>query len=117
MAGQPKSRMHFWQPTHLSFATWQAVKVGVTATQGDSKSTQLTPFCAAARWTAATAALKSRGLTWLTEVTPMASSTPRMLILPAWPPIMVSPVPGWGWWPVMAVVELSSTMRIKSVWL
>ena len=29
-------------------------------------------------------------------------------------PIMVTPVPGWGWWPVMAVVLLSRMMKVTS---
>ena len=32
-------------------------------------------------------------------------------------PIMVRPVPGCGWWPVMAVVELSRMHTMMSCWL
>ena len=32
-------------------------------------------------------------------------------------PSAVRPVPGCGWWPVMAVVELSSTHSVMLAWL
>ena len=40
--------------------------------------------------------------------------TPSMLTAGTVSPIMVRPVPGCGWWPVMAVVELSRTTSVKS---
>ena len=48
---------------------------------------------------------------------PAPLARPRYQALAIPPPIMVFPIPGCGWCPVIAVVELSNTHRVMSVWL
>ena len=76
-----------------------------------------TPGSADTRRTVSTASFWSRGSTVSTVVSPMPRRTPSMLTGRTAAPMTVRPVPGWGWWPVIAVVELSSTTRVISAWL
>ena len=69
----------------------------------------LTPDFSAMRLTQETEASSSRGLMVSISVTPIPRSTCSILIFWTISPMTVRPVPGCGWWPVMAVVELSRT--------
>ena len=83
------------------------------AAQGDLKITAFTPFMADSLSTASTHAFKSSASTVTVFFTPIPSSTFVMSTFSTTFPIMVRPVPGWGWWPVMAVVELSRMHRVR----
>ena len=113
-AGQPSSLMHFLQPIHRSFCTAEAAAAFPSAMQGDLKMIALTPGRSAVLLTVWTASRRSSGLTISTAVSPIASSMRSMLTFSTTWPIMVRPVPGCGWCPVMAVVELSSTISVRS---
>ena len=79
--------------------------------------TAFTPGSAAARLTVSTAVSRSDGSTVSTKSRPIPLRTFSILIFSTTCPITVLPVPGWGWWPVMAVVELSSTTSVRLAWL
>ena len=102
------------QPTQAAASTRRAGLGFVTAMHGDSKITAETPWKSAASRTAETACARLSGSAFFTHATPTARSTFSMLTFWLTSPIMVLPVPGWGWWPVMAVVELSSTISTMS---
>ena len=57
---------------------------------------------------------RSSGFACTIHSTPSASSTRSMEMGLRFGPISVTPVPGCGWLPVMAVVALSSTHSVKS---
>ena len=112
-AGHPISRMHFLHWMHLSEIFIFSAGL-LMAMQGDWNKIAFTPGSAAHSLTARTALARSKGSTTSIFLTPIPSRTLTMLTLSTAFPIMLRPVPGCGWCPVMAVVELSSTHKIMS---
>ena len=112
-AGHPISRMHFLHWIHLSDSVIFLVGL-LTAMQGDLKIIAFTPGSAAHSLTVCTALSNSSGSTTSIFFMPIPSRMRTMLTLSTTFPIILRPVPGCGWCPVMAVVELSSTHKIMS---
>ena len=67
------------------------------------------PSSCKSRFTVFSVSFTSKGSATST-LQPMASKIPWMFMGSAGVPMAVRPVPGWGWKPVMAVAELSSTI-------
>lgn len=86
----------------------------VMAIHGDLKIIAFTPGSAATRATVCTAASCSNGLIVSTVLRPIPFKIPTISILFTISPIIVCPVPGCGWCPVIAVVELSRTINVIS---
>ena len=106
--------MHFLQPVHASAST-AAGAPGLTSwTHGDSNRMALGPSNASASAEAATEASRSSGSACTMHSKPTAWSTRSMETGVRFGPMSVTPVPGCGCEPVMAVVALSSTHTVTS---
>ena len=114
MPGQPISVMHFLQPVHASTSTCAGAPGRTSCTHGLSNRMADGPSNASASRAAASAAARSSGFARTMHSTPRASSTRRMDTGARRGPMSVTPVPGCGCEPVMAVVALSSTHTVMS---
>ena len=114
MPGQPISVMHFLQPVHVSASTTAGASGFTSWMHGDSNRTALGPSWSSASRTAATDASRSSGFACTKQSKPTASNTRGMETGWRFGPMSVTPVPGCGCEPVMAVVALSSTHTVMS---
>ena len=114
MPGHPISAMHFLQPVHRPASTSAAGPGLFSWMQGDSNKMAEGPSKSMASRAAACASASASGLARTMHSTPMARSMPSMDTGRRFAPISVTPVPGCGCEPVMAVVALSSTAMVMS---
>ena len=112
--GQPISVTHFLHPMHFPASTNTGAPGRVSCTHGERKMIAEGPSNSIAvrwrRWFSSREFRSSRTM----HVTPSARSAPSMSMGARRSPIRVTPVPGCGCEPVMAVVALSSTQTVTS---
>ena len=118
MAGQPM-RMQALQPTHLSAFTENAGWRLTVFKSAHGRRLMITDGASAASSSLMTASHSARlyGSTTRTRSNPMARQRASRSILPAGSPLMLYPVVGFCWWPVMPVIELSRMITVELLWL